>query len=151
MREIIEDIKDVLWSSERRLDLLQIAKKYDYSFRNSRAFIALDIDLKKFQFFGNHKNHKLKHILGEKVERLAGKVEIIDFYRKGLQKKWSTIVVVESPLLELPQFTIEARKKWNWFSSKSKGRKIEFMGFPEFNDLYSLHTEATDRLSLIHI
>ncbi|MEM9888088.1 MAG: hypothetical protein AAF849_19500 [Bacteroidota bacterium] len=145
MKEIIEDIKDSIWSSERRLDLIQVAKKQGYAFKNSRAFISLDIDLKQFHFFGSNKKHKLKHILSESVATLGGKVEAIDFYRKGKQKKWTTIIVVESPLLELPAFRIEARTRWDWWRRKPKGRNIEFMGFPEFNDRYHLYTSASPR------
>ncbi|MEN0047592.1 MAG: hypothetical protein AAF806_11085 [Bacteroidota bacterium] len=144
MRTILEDIKDTFWSSERRSDLLQIAQKHDYQFKNSQAFINLDLNLKAFDFFGKGKNHKLKYILSERLESLSGSVELFDFYRDGKQKV-TTLLLVRSVLLELPKFKIEARSKWDWFKRKPKGRQIEFMGFPDFNQLFHLYTNAPAR------
>ncbi len=144
MRTILEDIKDTFWSSERRSDLLQVAQKYDYQFKNSKLFINLDLDLKAFDFFGKSKNHKLKYILSQPIEKLSGNVELFDFYRDGKQKV-TTLLLIKSVLLELPKFRIEARNKWDWFKRKPAGRKIEFMGFPDFNQLFHLYTDAPPR------
>lgn len=144
MRTILEDIKDTFWSSERRSDLLQVAQKYDYQFKNSEPFINLDLDLKAFDFFGKSKNHKLKYILSQPIEKLSGDVKLFDFYRDGKQKV-TTLLLIKSVLLELPKFRIEARSKWDWFKRKPAGRKIEFMGFPDFNQLFHLYTDAPPR------
>ncbi|MEM8525181.1 MAG: hypothetical protein AAGG68_11075 [Bacteroidota bacterium] len=144
MRTILEDIKDTFWSSERRSDLLQVAQKRGYQFKNSRSFLTLDLELKAFDFFGEGKNHKIKYILSQSVERLSGNVELFDFHRDG-QQKVTTLVLIQSVLLELPKFKIEKRSKWDWIKRKSKGRAIEFMGFPEFNDLFHLYTDAPAR------
>ena len=144
MRTILEDIKDTFWSSERRSDLLQIAQKKGYQFKNSHSFIQLDLELKAFDFFEKGKNHKLKYILSERLESLSGSVELFDFYRDGKQKV-TTLLLIRSVLLELPKFKIEARSKWDWFKRKPKGRQIEFMGFPDFNQLFHLYTHAPAR------
>jgi len=145
MRTILEDLKDNFWSSERRSDLLQVAQRQDYRFKNSQPYLTLDLELKGFDFFGKGKNHKLKYILSQPVPSLSGSVEVFDFYRDGKQKI-TTLILVKSVLLELPKFRIEARKKWDWVKRKPAGRKIEFMGFPDFNQLFYLYTDATPRM-----
>ena len=145
MKELLEDIKDAVWSSERRSDMMQIAEKHHFGFKNSQSFLTLDIDLKTFDFFGKSKKHKIKHVLTQKVEKIGGKVQVFDFYKKGAKNKCTTLVLVEAVLLDLPMFKIEKRRKRNWFRKKKVDRSIEFMGFPYFNERYQLFTEASTR------
>jgi hypothetical protein len=128
-------IYDDFAKGERQLDLEQLSKEYQFSFKKRESFGIQPTDIKGFQVFAKKGSKRFLGILSRPTESFKGYLRFYDYLvTKDLETTTHSVVEIYNEQLFTDYFTIEPkgafRKVKGFFMSEEKI-------FPRLKDFHS--------------
>ena len=147
IHDFLEDARDALFGNERQMDLREIAQQSGFRFKKRLSFEKLDLKARSFPLFRKAKRKRISNVLSRREEELKADIQVMDTYKEGdFGKHTTTVILVKSPLLELPEFHIRPKRTTEKITGLFFTNAPGLARYPEFSKIYHVESPDTDWL-----
>jgi hypothetical protein len=157
--DFIEDLTDSLMGNERQASLTQFAQRNKFEFQKRLSYSTMDYELKALNLFKSKsrrrirntlqiKGNKIRNVLQKQSKSLQAKIHLFDFKAQhDFRKNNTTVLLIESELLKLPEFIIRPKKTTEKLGRLFSSKDPNAARYPAFNKAFTLLGIEEDYLS----
>lgn len=147
--DFLDDLKDSLMGNERQTNLSQFAERNQFEFKKRLYFSRLDYELKTFSLFKPksrkkirnvfQKSNKLRNVLQKHSKSLHANIYLFDYTAQSdFRTNNTTVLLIESELLKLPEFIIRPKKTTEKLGSLFSSKDPNALRYPAFFKTFTL-------------